>query len=186
MNGHEQSLRTEYFDWMCDFVSKNKQYNRCSYKRLLHYLHRAEFVYILSMDGNRFEDGVDLRYRFGYERNVDGPAIALYLDSRPCSILEMLIALSLRCEEHIMDNPDIGNRTGQWFWGMIENLGLLSMNDSRFEENYADEVIDRFLYRQYEPNGKGGLFTISDRSKDMRTTEIWYQMMWYLNEMPKE
>lgn len=50
--------------------------------------------------------------------------IASYLDNRPCSVLEMIIALAIRLEEHIMDDPDIGNRTGQWFWDMIVSLGL--------------------------------------------------------------
>lgn len=53
--------------------------------------------------------------------------------------LEMIIALAIRLEEHIMDDPDIGNRTGQWFWDMIVSLGLGS-------EGLID-VIRRFLNR---------------------------------------
>ena len=58
---------------------------------------------------------------------------------RPCSVLEMMIALSMRCEEQIMDDPDIGNRTGQWFWDMIDNLGLGEHERLKFDGRYVDE-----------------------------------------------
>ena len=104
-------------------------------------MHSVEFVYIIGMDGNRAEDGIDLRYRFGYERKHEGPMVATYLDDRPCSILEMMTALANRCEEHIMDDQDIGDRTGQWFWSMISNLGLGSMTDINFNRDYVDYVL---------------------------------------------
>lgn len=175
-------LNSDYFEWMYHLVYHEKFSKRLSYRKLLAYLHRIEFTYIIGMDGNRAEDGVDLRYRFGYENEIKGPVIASYLDDRPCSVLEMLIALSMRCEEHIMDNPDIGDRTGQWFWNMISNLGLDSMYDSKFDEGYIDDVIDRFLNRNYKRNGEGGLFIVPHCRRDLRSVEIWYQMMWYLDE----
>lgn len=183
MTRHE--INNKYFDWMCHLVSDQKYAKRSSYKKLLTYLHNVEFVYIIGQDGNRYEDGIDLRYRFGYEYGIPIAIITTYLDDRPCSILEMLIALSLRCEEHIMDNPDIGDRTGRWFWGMISNLGLDSMTDSNFDIDYANEVIDRFLNRKYDHDGEGGLVTIHNCRYDMRSIEIWYQMMWYLDSVLK-
>ena len=108
--------------------------------------------------------------------------IASYLDNRPCSVLEMLIALAFRCEEHIMTDPDIGNRMGQWFWNMIVSLGLDAMDDSRFHEDRADYILDRFERRDYEPNGAGGLFTLNRPAEDMRRLDIWYQLMHYLQE----
>ena len=176
-------LNGEYFDWMCQLVCDEKYSKRLSYRKLLHCLHDMDFSYTIAMDGNREEDGIDLRYRFGYENSYAGPMIADYLDNRPCSILEMMIALSIRCEEHIMDDPDIGNRTGQWFWNMIVNLGLGSMNDSKFDYRYVNDIIHRFLNREYERNGEGGLFTVKHCRYDLRTVEIWYQMCWYLDEI---
>lgn len=111
------------------------------------------------------------------------PMIASYLDNRPCSVLEMLIALAFRCEEHIMTDPDIGNRMGQWFWNMIVSLGLGSMSDSRFDAAYTDDVISRFMNRKYKRNGEGGLFTVERCKYDMRTVEIWWQMNWYLDSI---
>lgn len=176
-------LNRKYFEWMYQLVCDGKYFERLSYRKLLNHLHDIEFTYIIGMDGNRAEDGIDLRYRFGYECQYNNPMIATYLDDRPCSVLEMLIALAMRCEEHIMDNPDIGNRTGQWFWNMITNLGLKDMSDSNFESYHIEAVISNFLNRKYNRNGKGGLFTVKNCDRDLRTVEIWYQMCWYLDEL---
>lgn len=179
----EDELSSEYFEWMCQLVYSERYSRRLSYKKLLHHLHDIDFQYILLMDENRAEDGIDLRYRFGYEKEYEESMIADYLDNRPCSVLEMLIALAFRCEEHIMADPDLGNRMGQWFWSMITSLGLKSMCDSRFDAAYTDDVIFRFMARKYKRNGEGGLFTIKNCKYDMRTVEIWWQMNWYLNSI---
>ena len=178
----KSELKTRYFDWMCRLVYNDKYSKKTSYRKLLCYLDTIEFTYILPLDDNRAEDGVDLRYRFGYEFEYDDSMIASYLDDRPCSVLEMMIALAMRCEETIMVNPDYGDRMGQWFWNMIVNLGLGPMTDAKFDKDYVDEVIDRFLNRDYAPNGEGGLFTVDNPHRDMRSVEIWYQMCWYLDE----
>lgn len=101
----------------------------------------------------------------------------------PCSILEMMIALAIRCEETIMDDTSRGDRTSQWFWEMIVSLGLGSMSDDRFAPDIVDDILDRFLNREYEPNGKGGLFTIKNCEYDLRDVEIWYQLCWYLDSI---
>ena len=133
------------------------------------------------MDSNRAEDGINLRYRFGYENGYEDFMISACLDDKSCSVLEMLVALAIRCEEHIMEDSDIGDRTGEWFWIMIENLGLRSMNDARFDRAYVDETIDIFLNREYKRNGEGGLFIV-DAQRDLRHVEIWYQMCLYLEK----
>ena len=53
-----------------------------------------------------------------------------------------------------MDDPDVGNRMGQWFWNMIVSLGLGSMNDARFDSEYTDDVIFRFMDRKYNETEK--------------------------------
>lgn len=179
----KDELTDLYFDWIYQLVVDNR-YSK-SYRKLFARLHSTEFTYTIPMDGNRAEDGIDLRYRFGREHSFPDAAIRSDLDDSSCSILEMMTALAIRCEEHIMDDPDIGNRTGQWFWSMLINLGLGSMDDSRFDRHFVDQVLERFLERDYEPNGKGGLFTVNN-GRDMRTTEIWYQMNYHLSELIKE
>lgn len=178
------ALNTKYFEWMCRLVYDKGYFNAPSYSRLLSHLHDLDFTYTIAMDGNRAADGIDLRYRFGYENDCKSPIIATYLDDCPCSVLEMMIALALRCEEHIMNDYEIGDRTAKWFGEMIYSLGLENMqDDNMYDKEYVDHVIDIFLNREYDRNGAGGLFTIENSSEDLRTIEIWYQMCWYLDSI---
>ena len=64
---------------------------------------------------------------------------------------------------------------------MLHNLGLDSMTDDRFDVRYVEAVILRFLNREYEPDGTGGLFKIKNCKYDLRDVEIWYQLNWYLD-----
>lgn len=176
-------LMNEYFEWMCGLVCTDAR--KPSYRKLLIRLYDTPFTYSMPMDENRAKDGEDLRYRFGRERGISGPDVALCLDGRECSVLEMMLALAIRCEEHIMSDPDIGDRTGEWFWGMVTSLGLNGMTDRGFEREHVATVLHRFLNRTYKPNGEGGLFTVRRKTANMRSLEIWYQAMWYLDEILK-
>ena len=180
----QDSIINEYFDWLICFVHEQPRPTQISYIKVLTRLHNIEFVYSIANDHNRAEDGENLRYRFaitsGYEE--DTMLILDYLRG-PCTVLEMMIALVLRCEETIMDDPSLGDRTGQWFWGMIVNLGLGAMTDDKFDKQTVDYVIDKFLNRDYEPDGKGGLFTVKHCEYDLRTLGIWSQLCRYLNNV---
>lgn len=179
-----ENIINEYFKWLFGLVCGKRYSKQISYKKLLMRLHDTEFRYLIPKDQNRAEDGIDLRYRFALAQSQNDyhvQEIILDILDGPCSVLEMMVALSIRCEENIMDDPTIGNRTGQWFWGMIVNLGLGSMTDDRFDRELVDEIIERFLNREYEPNGKGGLFTIKHCCRDLRDVEIWYQLCYYLD-----
>lgn len=172
----------EYFEWLFDLVCGERYSKQISYRKLLMRLHSIEFRYLLPMDRNRAENGMSLRYRFALTQDYDSDLVHEVLDG-PCSVLEMMIALAICCEETIMDDPCIGDRTGQWFWGMVVNLGLGSMRDDKFDKKYVDEIVERFLDREYEPNGRGGLFTIKDCDEDLRDVEIFHQLCWYLNSI---
>lgn len=177
---HKDTINNEYFEWMYDLVCDGRFAKSISYRKLLMRLHATEFRYSILNDGNRADDGVNLRYRFSRHSGIKNAQA--YIDG-PCSVLEMILALAIRCEECIMDNPKLGNRTGQWFWGMVNNMGLGAMTDDRFDRGRVDSVINAFLDRRYNPNGKGGLFTIRNNTDDLRNVEIWYQMCWYLDSI---
>lgn len=166
------ALSEEYFEWLCD-IAYGGHSTAVSYDHLLMRLHETEFRYLMQRDKNCAEHGVYMRYRFA---DMDSDLI-----EGPCSVLEMLLALAWRCEENIMDDPIVGNRTSQWFWNMIVNLGLGMMHDRKYDEEYVDEVIERFLEREYEPDGRGGLFRIRDCDEDLRNVAIFHQMCWYLD-----
>lgn len=172
-------LKKRYFNWIYDRVIGSKH----SYRKLLWRLFEIPFTYILPMDENRQEDGLDLRYRFGSEEGISSVVIANELDTDECSVLEMMAALSIHIEESIMVDPDKGDRTARWFMEMIGNLGLSGMDDRRYDERLVDSHIDIFLHRRYEPDGRGGLFHLEHCTDDLRNVQIWYQMNWYLNEI---
>lgn len=174
----EKQIKKAYFDWLYDILCWDQSK---SYIELLHALDEITFVFDIEMDGNRAADGEDLRYRFGHENNYEDVEVATFLDNRPCSVLEMMAGLAIRFEEHIMRDPDYGDRTSMWFWDMITNLGLDDMSDDCFNPAKVKNIVDRFLNREYAPDGTGGPFTIKGCPTDLRQVELWFQGNWYLN-----
>lgn len=175
----QKGIEGEYFEWLYDYVCKGRTHSKVSYRLLFECLHRIEFTFSIHKDVNRARDGVDLRYRFAMLK--DDEYIVDILDG-PCSVLEMMVALAIRCEETIMDNTGYGDRTGQWFWDMMFNLGIGFMTDDIFDERVVEDKIYTFLERRYEPDGKGGLFHIKGCMDDLREFEIWTQLCWYLDK----
>lgn len=164
-------LNSGYFTWLIK-QTKCRSVNYSEYIHLLNTLYQTEFYSVIPMDQNREEDAYNLRFKyFGIDDRGD-----------PCSVLEVMVALANRMETDIMADSDYGNRSGEWFWGMIFSLGLGNMSDHYFDQGETDFVLNRFLERRYKPNGQGGLFTVECPRFDMRKAEIWYQMNWYLAE----
>lgn len=164
-----------YFKWLCNIVCDNMCLGNVSYEKLLRTLYDIEFTYLIPKDENRYKDGIDMRYRY-YYRTKD-----ISNEHGPCNVLEMMLALAIGCEEDIMDDPEMGDRTSQWFWEMVTNLGLGGMSDDMFDERYVRDVIQKFLDRKYERDGTGGLFRVRNCKKDLRKVEIWHQLCWYLD-----
>ena len=138
----QDELSNRYLDWIYSIICGENDYNHLSYRKLIAFLNDIEFTYILEMDENRAQDGIDFRYRFGYTKGYSRDVIARYLDNRPCSVLEMMVALAFRVEEQIMDDYEYGDRTGQWFWNMIVSLGLGQMHDGCFNPKSNDINIE--------------------------------------------
>lgn len=176
----EDRVRSDYFEWMYDLMCQGRFAKGITYRQLFTFLHDTEFIYFVPYDENRAEDGIALRYRFCLFHDCED--LECYLDG-PCSVLEMMVALAIRCEERIMTDPEKGDRTAQWFWNMINSLGLSAMTDYNFNEWLVNDVITRFLNREYDPDGKGGLFTIKRWNRDARDIEIWRQLLAYLNTL---
>ena len=176
------TIEKEYFEWLCNIVcdSFSKQ---ASYEKLLAYLHSVAYKHSLPMDENRAEDGISMRYRFARTKVPASNVwdIMCELDGE-CSMLEMMVALAVRCEEW-MDDTSYGDRTGQWFWQMIVSLGIGGMTNARFDWDVVEPAIHRFLNQDYNSDGRGGLFTIRDCPHDLRGVQIWYQMCWYLDSI---
>ena len=177
---HENNVTIDYFDWMYNLVCRNRYSKDISFKKLFSYLNDTKFTYSIRMDLNRAKDGTELRRRYANEFKIANIYDRI---CGPCSVLEMMIALAIRCEETIMDDENFGDRTDQWFWDMMKNLGLGHMDDDEFDEEYVSDVVTRFLNRDYEPDGRGGLFFVRNCDIDLRDVEIWIQMLWYLDNI---
>ena len=175
----DEKIRRRYFLWLCDLVGVGEPGHNC--KEFAWVLFHKEFTWFVPNDDNRLEDGKKLREEFIDKTLIDGWEC---LDG-PCSIFEMLIALSRRIEFMLRD-PAIPDRTDQWFWMMIHNLGLNIFNDTTFnidEKIYNNDLIlNKFLERTYMDNGLGGLFPLNRPHANQRRVEIWYQLMAYLDE----
>lgn len=180
---NDTNLQMErYFGWICRMVMCDEMKSH-PYEKLLRYLDSREFTYIDPMDENRMIDGVDLRYRFGEHFGLIPIEVSSLFQDKPCTVLEMMVALAIRCEEHIMDNQDLGNRTGEWFWEMVKSLGIDGMDDEHFDEYQVSMTVDTFLDRKYSHDGEGGLFTVVGSTRDFRKAEIWFQLCWYLDSI---
>lgn len=176
----KEKLRNEYFEWLCHFVGFYR------HRRLLRYLDSVSFRYTIPMDGNRFEDGVNLRYRFADEKGYHYRYISAWVDDHDCSVLEMMVALCLRIEETIIADMELGDQTSRWFKEMLESMGLYEMDDTNYREDIVSLAVNDMLDRNYTRNGGGGLFYLRHCKKDVRKEEIWHQAMWYIDEIMEE
>lgn len=172
-------INDKYYKWLVHFISHESELDY--FGKLLRKLYDTEYMYVFAKDRNRAEDGLLMRRRFMDEMHQSVPP--RYALDKKCSILEMMVALALRCEESIMDDSRYGNRTSQWFWEMISSLGLNGMTDERYDDDMADRILYRFMSHDYGRDGKGGLFWVRRSESDMRTLEIWDQMCLYLDTL---
>lgn len=118
---------SQYFDWLRETVCGRWEPRNLSFHKLLAFLFQQDFIPSCEMDASRAEDGRDLRYRFAQEKSIPYAALNSATSGMPCSMLEMMVGLSIRIEEHIMADSEAGNRVGQWFWSMVVSLGLAAM-----------------------------------------------------------
>ncbi len=168
-----------YFYWLCSLI-ENDNFDIEPWMNVLKALYEKPFIYIHPKDVNRMEDGRDLFIKYcEISSNLHSD---LYFNHKFVSILEMMIALAIRCENEIMSCIDETNHTSVWFFDMLESLGLIKFLNTNFDENEFNYIIEKFLNRDYEPDGKGGLFYIPGIQIDLRKIEIWYQMNWYLDK----
>lgn len=163
-------FQEEYLKWLI------KKMDGDDYRKLFNAMICREFTYFISNDDNRAADGINLRDIFFDETGIE------VKDGIPCSILEMLVALSIRCEIDIVGVPG-EEKISRLFWIMIKNLDLDWCTDARFDPRFVKEKMDILVERRYGRNGFGGLFPLYEHAKeDMRKTEIWYQMNYYICE----
>jgi hypothetical protein len=103
----------------------------------------------------------------------------------------MMVALAQRMDYELSDLISPANRTNKYFYEMLKNLKLEEYTDAYLigdQIDYAssgdiDDILEDLINRTYSYDGEGSLFPLKQRyPKDMAKTEVWYQMMLYINE----
>lgn len=167
----------EYFSWIVGLVDDE---THDKHDKVLKIMYGTPFKYVVDNDVNRIEDGLNLRHIFcedyGFELG--------YL-TRPCSVLEVLVALACRINDDIM--PDSDETAADWFWEMMRNLNLERFDDDAMhilphslEEVHS--ILTRFMFRQYVNTKSGNIFAFDKEPEDIIDTELWYQMQFYIEE----
>lgn len=152
-----------------------------NYNLLFKHLHQREFIFPdMPMDYAREVDGKSERYYFSLSKPYVYDDVKEAL-AGPCSILEMMVAFCKRIEQ-LKKMWSKGDRTGEWFWNMLVNMRIANMNDDRYDPEYVNERLDIMIYREYDYFGDGGLFYAKNPPKDMRETNLWYQMQYSLDD----
>jgi hypothetical protein len=162
-----------YFGWL---TARIRKASPPLYDDLLRILFETEFVWLLPRDENRAADGLELRNKF--ERS-GGWTLDPAWRRIPCSMLEMMVALSERANFQ----TDIPIQT--WFWTLIENLELEELRHLIIhpqDRAYVDDVLYNLNYRLYRDDGRGGLFPLHWPREDQVGIEIWYQLAAYIDE----
>lgn len=174
-----KQVKREYYQWLCELICVNQEGQ--SYWILAKDLHRKEFFWTVPNDDNRCVDGKKLRELFSDEIGY----LSYDLLDQPCSMLEMLVALSKRFGDSVLEKDD-DEEFMPWFWEIMENCGLEKFTDEAYYDLNGkvevDEILNNILERGYRRNGKGGLFPLKNAKKDQRKVEICYQMSAYLLE----
>lgn len=171
-----EPLDEPYLKWLYEQVADpDLQDQSLTFWEVLRLLYKTEFVWVVPNDMNRIVDGKALRDEFVNSQglsNVDPHWMDL-----GCSVLELMVGLSRRMEFEADGTPHY------WFWILMENLGLERYTDDiDLPSEDIEDVLDRLIYRQYEPDGLGGFFPLRMPRKNQLTQEIWNQMNDYLLE----
>ena len=176
-------MKIEYYNWLRDMTQN--RYHKGDYDLLLRQLHSKAFRWHVPNDHNRAHEGRQLRDGFCYEHGYNFNVRAVVLDEMEVSMLEVILALAIRCES-MMTGVDKNYTVSQWFWILLGNVELEKFVSSRYDdlggEAKVDSILNIIIERKYNRFGNGGLFPLKNPKKDQRKVEIWYQMCNYLDE----
>lgn len=175
-------VKDDYFDWLMD-IAKPIQGER-SWLILMKVLNSTEFEVLVPNDINRCIDGCGLREEFRLcSHYPDYNAIM----EQPCSVLELLLSLARTMDFELSGAYAGADRTHFYFWELLENLGLDEYDDLSYAERRGagkdvKQILRKFISRDYDEYGRGGVFPLRHPNRDQRYVELWNQMGSYLQE----
>lgn len=172
------SARSEYFEYIMEYLNGDGEGDEPSYRELLKILYGFEFKVVVEMDYNRVKNALYLRDHLAEEAGLDA------IDDDYCSVLDILVHLADRMAFNVdrLSEHETGLRC--YFWEMIENFGFGECTDADEDwdvEGVAD-VLDRWINRKYDNNGTDTPFPICHRVSKFSKFELWDQMQIYIEE----
>jgi hypothetical protein len=179
-----EGMKNRYFDFLCSIVGV--EHNGNKFVELLWQLHGMVFYALVPNDANRGVDGEQLRDKYIDEVGPQGSSSLPGTGGHgQCTVLEMMIALAYRIEFD-MSGSQWDRSVAEWFWLLVENLGLTWAEDGSYAHDETPvevgNIVSTMLDRRYKRNGRGGLFPLKTAKMDQRKVELWYQMNYWLNE----
>lgn len=173
MSAHgKRDLWADYKDWLLWRV----HFSRKTHGRLIEYLHSTDFRWSVAHDENRAGDGTWYREEFFKNCSLEEGKF-----KKPCSVLEMLVGLSIRMNNDFVGDP-AEEKPDIIFWEMICNLKLDQFDNDHFDSEMVDEIVQDWLDREFAYDGEGSIFPIKNPFRDQREIEIWSQMNDYIEE----
>ncbi len=181
---YDNRLDEGYFRFLIRILGWEKRSSPGGFFELANILYTTPFSWVIDRDSNRAQDAFDLRQEFvsEYVPNADSHWVGLDV-----SVLEVLTALAQRCSFQTEGALSEDRTTGDWLTLMLDNLGLLRLLDiyaidSEDWEFEVRDILHRWMFREYQRNGVGGIFPLEHSRTDQRRAELWDQASSYLME----
>lgn len=170
-------MNDRYFDWLVDLV------NADDLLRLCEIMDGLDFTWTIPLDENIMYHAFELRDMYADETGCESGRHYI-----SCSLFEAIVGLAYKCDMDVMYEPSIGHRYSMWFHFFLENLfdGKLRNAEAFMDEDEIIDICVRFMNRDYERDGSGGMFPIKHDRRDQRRIHLWLQMNMWLVENVKE
>lgn len=182
---HKHDPYRKYLEWLFDKIGG------AYYENLLYELWQIPYLPEYDLDMNWAERGLELRQEFyrmsGGMYNVPGFGVKSGV-IKQCSILEMLISLSMEAAFRVGDGTRWSDPK-DWFHSIIENLGLDKATNSNFDDYRAfiDREMDAIMGHQIDKLGGPYNWFVLERAEvrkiygsqdiDLSKMDIWHQLL---------
>lgn len=126
-----------YFQWLLRKIGV--EWETTNYRKLYLALYDTDFLIAHPRDENRGLDGLYLREKFVKETKVT-KGLDEFLNVGPCSVLEMLVAFSIRIDAEWDGEP--GNPDpGRVFFRMIKCCSLDKFRDRKWNGEKVNDIL---------------------------------------------
>ena len=171
--------KLSYFEFLYEMG-----FNDYKHYELARYLYSLPFEWSNPRDENRMYDGIAMRREFEEEDRLGVTIdISTVLEGEACTMLEFFIGFAYRLVRDMFNDGDI--TVPELIKKMFFNLDIWDRDDDEWipssDEDVIDDRLERWVIRDYDYFGEGGLFIVPDAEEDLRHVEMWVQASWWYN-----